>query len=312
MVNNVYVNRRFGRPLFPRLIAGIAGGLLPALLGVLPAGIPASVAAEEQAAARQLKVCADPYMLPFSNKDEQGYENRIARLFAERLGWDVLYEWFPQRMGFIRNTLRSENTDGTFKCDLVISVPEHFDLAATTDPYYTSTYVLVFARGRGLDDVTSPEMLGMVVEQGRPVKIGLSDQGPAQLWVFRNGLMGNIVPYVGQPGDPKVNPGEVLMRDIAAGKIDASVVWGPTAGYFAGLLRDQVELIMLPLHDDPRYPDMKFEFSISMAVRYGEKAWQETVGKLIRDNQQDINGILTEFGIPLLPLKKTPRREDDD
>lgn len=259
-----------------------------------------------------LKVCADPYMLPFSNKDEQGYENRIARLFAARLGRDVRYEWFPQRLGFIRNTLRSEGSDGEYKCDLVISVPEQFDLAATSEPYYTSTYMLVYARGRGLDDVTSPEMLGQVVKAGRPVRIGLTDQGPAQLWVFRNGLMGNMVPYVGQPGDPKVSPGEVLIRDIASGKIDAAIVWGPTAGYFSKLLRETADLVQLPLRDDPKFPDMKFEFSIAMAVRFGEKEWKHTVDELIRSNHKEINEILQEFGVPMLPLKKSPPPVDDD
>ncbi|MBI2994854.1 MAG: quinoprotein dehydrogenase-associated putative ABC transporter substrate-binding protein [Gammaproteobacteria bacterium] len=268
--------------------------------------------AEEQAAPKQLKVCADPYMLPFSNKDEQGYENKIAQLLGSKLGWEVRYEWFPQRMGFIRQTLRAEDQGGTYKCDLVITVPEHFDLAATTDPYFTSTYVLVIARGRGLDDVTAPEMLAKVVAEGRPVKIGLSDQGPAQLWVFRHGLMGNMVPYLGQPGDPKVNPGEVVMRDIASGKIDASIVWGPTAGYFSRELHDQAEFILLPLHNDPKYPDMQFEFSMAMAIRFGEKEWRQKVNDLIHENQQEIDKILQDFGIPLLPLKKSEQRDDDD
>lgn len=283
----------------------------PVLAVVLLAAVMAATAAES-ADRRVLKVCADPYMLPFSNQELAGYENRIAQLFAEKLSWDLAYEWFPQRMGFIRNTLRSENTDGSFKCDLVISVPERFELAATTEPYYTSTYVLAFVKGRGLDDVTSPEMLAKVAEQGRKVRIGLSDQGPAQLWVFRQGLMDHMVPYLGQPGDPHESPGEMLMRDIAAGKIDASIIWGPSAGYFAGKLKEQAEFVLLPLKDDPKYPDMKFEFSIAMAVRHGEKDWLNQVNGLIRDNQPAIEAILREYGVPLLPLRKSPRREDDD
>ncbi|MGH8120233.1 MAG: ABC transporter substrate-binding protein, partial [Gammaproteobacteria bacterium] len=85
-----------------------------------------------------LKVCADPYMLPFSNMEEQGYENRIADLFAKKLGAKLEYTWFTQRLGFIRNTLRMETgTSGEYACDLVITAPEKFDLAATTEPYYT-------------------------------------------------------------------------------------------------------------------------------------------------------------------------------
>ncbi len=108
-----------------------------------------------------LKVCADPYMLPFSNQKEEGYENKIAQLLAKKLGLKLKYEFFPQRIGFIRNTLRAESEDSLgFKCDLVISAPSNFELAATTEPYFTSTYVLVYAKGRKLDSITEPSMLG--------------------------------------------------------------------------------------------------------------------------------------------------------
>jgi mxaJ protein len=286
-------------------------------LAVLPAGVllhtPAVAAAEQQPAAGKLKVCADPYMLPFSNKDGQGYENRIAELFARELGWQVQYEWFPQRIGFIRQTLRAQGTDGSYKCDLVITVPEHFELAATTEPYYTSTYVLALARGRGFDDITSAEMLGKVVEEeGRQIRMGISDRGQGQLWVFRNGLMGNIVPYMGQPGDPKINPGEQMMRDIASGRIDAAVIWGPSAGYYAKELKPQADIVLLEINDDPRWPDMKFHYSIAMGVRHGDREWLDTINGLLKRHEKEINDILKDFGIPLLPVKKTPRRNDDD
>ena len=274
---------------------------------------PAYGADDNPAPARTaLKVCADPYMLPFSNKDEKGFENRIAELFAKKLGLKVRYEWFPQRMGFIRNTLRAQGTDGGYKCDLVINVPENFELAATTEPYYTSTYVLVYARGRHLDGLTAPDMLQDAVQKNPDIKIGLADRGPAQLWVFRKNLMGNMVPYQGQPGDPRVNPGAVMMEDIAAGKIDAAIIWGPTAGYYAKTLHGEADLVLLPMHDDPAHPDMKFEFSFAMAVRYGDDAWKQQVQQLIKDNSSEINSILKEYGIPLLPLKRSARHDDDD
>lgn len=276
-------------------------------------GVPARAADEDAGPARTaLKVCADPYMLPFSNKDEKGYENRIAELFGKKLGLPVKYEWFPQRMGFIRNTLRAQGTDGGYKCDIVMNVPENFELAATTEPYYTSTYALVYARGRNLDSVTSPDMLVDAVAKNPDIKIGLPDRGPAQLWVFRHDLMGNMIPYQGQPGDPRVNPGELMMEDIAAGKIDAAIIWGPTAGYYAKQLHDQADLVLLPMHDDPKHPDAKFEFSFAMAVRYGDDAWRAQVQKLINDNQSEINNILKEYGVPLLPVKRAPRHDDDD
>jgi quinoprotein dehydrogenase-associated probable ABC transporter substrate-binding protein len=259
-----------------------------------------------------LRVCADPYMLPFSNEKRAGYENRIAELFASRLGKELEYEWFPQRQGFIRNTLRAEGDDGRYKCDLVMTVPDHFELAATSRPYFASTYYLVIAKGRGLDDISAPEMLAKAAESGRSFRIALSDQGPGQLWVFRNGLMGSMIPYIGQPGDPTVNPGEVIMRDLAAGKADVSIVWGPTAGYFARVLKDEAQFIMLPLHNDARYPDMPFEYNMSMAVRHGEKEWLATVNRFIAENGAALENILKEYGVPLIPIRQPAQSDDDD
>lgn len=283
--------------------------LLACLL--LVSGVPA--AAVEVGEMTALKVCADPYLLPFSNRKEQGFENKIAELFAEKMGVEVQYEFFPTRIGFIRNTLKAESESGLgYKCDLVMNVSEHFELAAATDPYYTSTHSLVLAKGRGMDSVTSPEMLAELVKNGLKIKFGVTDRGPDQFWVFKHGLMGSIVPYQGQTGDPEVHPGETLTKDLIAGKIDAAIIWGPTIGYYAKTLEGGRDLLILPLRDDPSPPPVRFEFSVAMAVRYGEKEWKDRVNRLIAENQAEIDAILEDYGVPLLPLKKSPKREDDD
>lgn len=247
------------------------------------------------------KVCADPYMLPMSNQDGEGYENKIAELLANKLGLKLKYEFFPQRIGFIRNTLRAESDSGSgYKCDIVINVPSSFELAATTDPYYTTSYALIYAKGRNLDSVTDPMMLLDVVKTSKDkIKIGLSDIGAAQLWVFYNGLMSYMTPYQGQPGDPKANPNKKLIDEVVAGNIDATVVMGQAAGYWAKQYKDKVELIVLPLKDDPK-KKLRLTYSFSMAVRHREKAWKETINKLIKENKTEIEDILIDYNIPLI------------
>jgi len=250
-----------------------------------------------------LKVCADPYMLPMSNKKGEGYENKIAELLAKKLGLKLKYEFFPQRMGFIRHTLRAESEESEgYKCDLVINVPSNFELAATTEPYYSTTYVLVYAKGRKLDDVTEAEMLGKIVEEEKlDVRIGVADRGPGQLWVFYQNLMGYMDPYQGQPGDIKVDPGHTLIKDIVDDKIDAAIVWGPTAGFYAKKYKDKAELVLLRVKDDvKKNREMKYSYSNSMAVRYGEKEWKEKINNLIKENKAEIEKILTDYGVPLV------------
>jgi quinoprotein dehydrogenase-associated probable ABC transporter substrate-binding protein len=254
------------------------------------------------------KVCADPHMLPMSNQDGEGYENKIAELLANKLGLKLKYEFFPQRMGFIRNTLRAESNSGPgpagykigYKCDIVINVPSGFELAATTDPYYTTSYALVYAKGRNLDSVTDPMMLLDAVKTSKDkIKIGLSDIGAAQLWVFYNELMSYMTPYQGQPGDPKANPNKILIDEVVAGNIDATIVMGQTAGYWAKQYKDKVELVVLPLKDDPK-KKLRLTYSFSMAVRYKDKAWKETINKLIKENKTEIEDILIDYNIPLI------------
>lgn len=257
-----------------------------------------------------LRVCADPFNLPYSNKDGEGFENKIAELLASELKVPLEYEWFPQRMGFIRNTLKAESKyGGQFKCDLVIGVPDRFELAATTKPYYASTYAFVYARGRGLDSVKKGADIKEVPDEVKQkIRVGAFDRGPGQIWLFNNGLFSQMKPYMAQSGDVKVNPINIL-DDIAANVIDATVIWGPIAGFYATKNADaNLEVVALPSGKDN--PEMKFDYNISMAVRYGDNDWKKTVNKLITKNQNDIEKILKDYGIPLVPV--VPSKEDDD
>lgn len=257
-------------------------------------------AAETYASKGILRVCADPFMLPFSNAEGQGFENRISELLAEKLGMELEYEFFPQRMGFIRNTLKSEE-GGLYKCDLVINVPESFELAATTDPYYTTTYMLAYVKGGKLDGLEKPEDLRNMVESGSiDLNFGVTERGPAQLWLFYNELLQYMTPYQGQPGNPKYHPGQKLMEDLAAGKIDATIVWGPTAGYYADKFKDQAEIILLPVKDSEENAEARYTYSMSMAVRYGEKEWKDRINKVVQENKAEIHRILEDFGVPLI------------
>jgi quinoprotein dehydrogenase-associated probable ABC transporter substrate-binding protein len=280
--------------MMKKIIAVLLAGLLHSSAYAELSGLPDS---------EFLKVCADPYMLPMSNQKGEGYENKIAELLAEKLGLKLKYEFFPQRMGFIRNTLRKESEDGPgYLCDLVINVPSNFELAATTDPYYTTSYVLVFAKGKQFDAVTEAEMLTKVVEENElNPKIGVTDRGPGQLWVFYQNLIGYMVPYQGHPGDPKIDPQHDMLKDIVDGKIDAAVIWGPIAGFYAKKYKDNAELVLLPVKDDvKKNREMRFSFSNSMAVRYGEKEWKNILNKIIKENKAEIEEILIEYGVPLV------------
>ncbi len=276
---------------------------------LLAAGVlnPVTAAQGERTA---LRVCADPSQPPASTKDLTGFENRIAELFGKSLGLPVEYTWFPQRMGFIRKTLKNfDNATDQYPCDLVMEAPERFELAATTIPYFRSTWVFVYAKGRGIDGVETIEQLkALPKEKKEALRIGVFDRSPAARWLMSQGLYRSMVSFQSMTGDLAEYPGKIIEREMVEGTIDAAVVWGPIAGYAAKRVKD-LELVLLPMPEDTGF---KFDFQMHMAVRHGEDEWRETINGLIRKHQPEIDAILTEFGVPLLPLREAASTQDAD
>jgi mxaJ protein len=209
----------------------------------------------------------------------------------------VTYYAFPQRMNFIRNTLRYKLPGEDFRCDIVMSVPASYDQASATTPYYRSTYALVYPKGKGLDQVrTGADLAALPREQLNRLKIGMYDKSPASEWLVRHELEAQAKPYLMMSPDPEQYPGEIIERDLAEGKIDAAIVWGPIAGYYAKRVHN-VELAVIPLKSEP---GVKFDYEIAMGVRYGEPEWKARVQKLIDENQTAITAILREYNVPLV------------
>jgi quinoprotein dehydrogenase-associated probable ABC transporter substrate-binding protein len=273
---------------------------------IVIAGSQPAAAAEKRTA---LRVCAPPFNLPMSNRQGEGYENKIAELFAHKLELPLEFEWFPQRIGFIRNTLRNDNTpDGKHKCDIVMGVIENFELAATTKPYMHSAWSLVYVRGRGLDFIKSQDDLkNLTPEQKSIFRIGVWDKGPAPDWFYHRGLMEYSTPYQIMHGDTERNPGKIIEDDLVNDKINLTIVWGPIAGFYAKRIKDH-DIAVIPMRNELR---VNFDFQIAMAVRYGESEWKDQVNNLITDNQAEIDAILDEYGVPRLPVVESTRNEDD-
>jgi mxaJ protein len=259
------------------------------------------VAAQETRTA--FRPCIDPANLPFANDKGEGFENRIAELFAKQLGLPVESYAFPQRMGFIRNTLHYKLPGESFRCDIVMSVPAGFDQAWATAPYYRSTYALVYPKGKELDPVkTGADLFALPSDLRGKLTIGIYDKSPGSAWLVKHGMEAQAKPYPMLSPNPEQYPGEIIQNDLAQGKIDAAVVWGPIAGFYAKRVRS-AELAVIPLRSEP---GVKFDYEIAMGVRHGEREWKATVEKLIAENQAAITAILREYGVPLVNERGDP------
>jgi mxaJ protein len=259
---------------------------------------PVSAVAPASAAPGVLRVCQDPNNLPFSNRELQGFENKIAALLAADLGWQIAYTWYPQRMGFIRNTLRAkEPNSDSYKCDLVTGVASGFDMGATTAPYYRSAYAMAYVKGKGLDSVhTLDDLLKLPPEQRASLRLGVFGGSPVADWLLEHDLIERIVTYQAQTGDPAQYPGQMVEKDLANGSIDIAFIWGPIAGYFARQATT-AQIVAIPLTPQA---GSQFEFDIAMATRFGEAAYKQRIDEAIARNRPQINEILAQYGVPLL------------
>ncbi len=232
-----------------------------------------------------LRVCADPANLPFSNDKKEGFENKIASIVSEELKVPVEYTWFPQVTGFLRNTLFAK------RCDLVIGTGQGDPSLLNTNAIYGSTYVLLYKPNSSLDGVDS-----LFDPRLKDKRIGVVAGTPPANLVAKAGLMAKAKPFPLVVDRRYDSPAEDMVKDIRSGEIDAGVLWGPIAGYFAG--KGGEKLTVVPLLKDAA--GNRMEFRITMGVRQGDDLWKRQLNDIIRKRQGDIDRVLLEYGVPLL------------
>ena len=240
--------------------------------------------------ARELRVCADPNNLPFSNRREEGFENRLAQLLASELNATVHYTWWPQRRGFIRNTLAAG------KCDVILGMPYGSERVLTTRPYYRSGYVFVYRKDRHLA-VRSLEDPAL-----KQLRIGVQLVGddyantPPVHALSRRGIVGNLVGYSVFGDYSQPNPPARIIEGVVARDVDIAIAWGPLAGYFAK--RAGVELEIVPVSPAVDPPRLRFVFDISVAVRPSDRALRQELDGVLQKKRVEVDRILTEYGVP--------------
>jgi quinoprotein dehydrogenase-associated probable ABC transporter substrate-binding protein len=230
------------------------------------------------------RVCADPHNLPYSDTNGAGFENRIAELFAKELGKGISFTWFPNAPGFVSKTL------ALYKCDIIMGVPQGDDIVQVTNPYYHTAYTLVFRPDRGLDGVdilTDPRL--------KDKRIGVVAGTPPATNLVLNGLMAKAKSYPLVVDTRYDSSAIAMVNDIVDGTIDAGVLWGPLAGYYAKQSKEPLTIV--PLLKETNGSRMTYR--IGMGVRYSDQNWKRQLNQLIRDKQAAITAILLSYGVPL-------------
>ena len=269
----------------------VGAGFLAMWVSVSVVDVALAQQVPELTAPDRLRVCADPSSLPFSNRDRAGFENKIADIVADELKLPLRYYWVPQGPGFVRNTL------GSGLCDVIIGYASGADIVQHTNPYYTSTYVLVTKRGSPIDGVERLEDPRL-----KDAKLGVIAATPAADHLLRLGLTAGAKTYSLLVDRRYDSPAEEALADVSSGIIDGAILWGPIGGYFASRAGGPAFSVS-PLHEDVR-PSLAFR--ITFGIRANEPNWKHRLNGVIRKRQKDIDAVLASYGVPLVSRDAAP------
>lgn len=235
----------------------------------------------------EFRVCADKDNLPYSDDKQEGFENKIAELIAKDLGKKVTYQFWFDRLGFIRNTLNAH------RCDVIIGTTSDNDMMLTSKPYYRSGYVFVYRQDSGFNikDWDSPDL--------RKGKIGVVGQTPPSRPIHDKGLMENARPYRIMR-DLNLPP-SFMIDDLVKGDIDIAVVWGPIGGYYAKKAPIPLVVVPAPEYEQENVHGKEY-WNISVGVRKKDKERIAMINEVLERRKADIEKILDEYGIPHVPV----------
>jgi quinoprotein dehydrogenase-associated probable ABC transporter substrate-binding protein len=267
------------------------------ILALVGVALPGGAGAQDAEGAIELvdphvfRACADPRDLPLSNEAGEGFENKIADLFARKLGKSVAYTFYPDAIGFIRNTLNA------YHCDVVMGTAQGDDLVQPTNPYYRTSYAAAYRQDgplKGMDSLSDPRL--------KTARIGIVAGTPPATYLAMNGLLGQIKSYRLGVDTRYDSSTHEMMDDLDKGEIDVALLWGPFAGYYASKAKTPTAVV--PLTKEQGGPRMVYR--IVMGVRHSDQNWKRALNKLISENQDEIQAILRSYGVPLLDENDKP------
>jgi mxaJ protein len=240
-----------------------------------------------------LVVCADPNNLPFSNRQEGGFENQLAQILARDLHTQVQYEWWAQRRGFARQTLAQS------RCDIWPGVASGIQTMATSSPYYRSTYVFVTLAAKPLDHLSldDPRLRKMLIGVQLVGDDGMNTP-PASALAAR-GITGNVRGFTLYGDYRRPNPPAAIVDAVVNHTVNLALVWGPLAGFYA--LHSRAPLRLEPIRSDQgSAPPMSF--AICVGVRRDEPQLLAQINDALHRNAARIERLLKLFGVPQVAL----------
>jgi mxaJ protein len=259
------------------------------VLGAVAAFTPGAAGAAAPST-NELRVCADPDYLPFSNRAGAGFENQIASYVAHVLHERLVYTWDSSRGTggfdqFLRETLDAK------KCDVITDVPYASDGILASNAYYVSSYVFVFPKRKHYDitSMDSPVLAHL--------KIGFETDTPAENGLKLRTLILHGVPF-DSTDETKASPStSEMLAALQSGKIAVGVTWEPAIGMYLRAM-PQFEVVAVPNSRSQGSPE-QYAFPMAMAARSGDTATKAKLDRVIAQHGTELTRILARNGVRL-------------
>ncbi|MBD9356486.1 methanol oxidation system protein MoxJ [Methylomonas albis] len=253
--------------------------------------------ASAQAEQPTLKVCTAENEMPYSNKNGEGFENKLAQYVAEQLGRKLETVTWTDPRYFVRDYVDKG------LCDVVMGVDQGDPRLSTSAPYYRSAYVFI---SRSDDKLDLQNWDSEVLSKAQ--RIAFVPGTPAETMLRAIGRYNDMFNYQQELVDFKSRRNQYikyendkLVNEVATGRADLAVLWGPAAARYVKASNKPLTMTVIP--DNNKRADgekVGFHYSTSIGVRKGDTALLAQLNKIIKDQQDEIAELLEADGIPLL------------
>jgi mxaJ protein len=253
-----------------------------------------------QSYAADLNICAGQDEMPYSNKNQEGFENSIATVLGKAMNKKVNFVWWKDPRYTVRDFLDQK------KCDVVLGLDKSDPRVLTTNAYYKTSYVFITRTDREINLTSwNDDYL-----KNRNFRIGVLPDSPGKVMLLQINRFDDMFDYLTELTDYQSTRNKFvkidvskLVTDVENQHLHAAMLWAPEAARY---VRDsKVALNMVAVKDDAKKVNgdkVSMQYAVVMGVRKDDKALQAELNRAIVASKTEIDAILKHEGIPLLPL----------
>jgi quinoprotein dehydrogenase-associated probable ABC transporter substrate-binding protein len=237
-----------------------------------------------------LRVCADPGNMPLSAMDEQGYQNKIAKILAEDLGTRATFFWRPyHERGLTRETFQND------ECDILMDMPTALQELLVTEPMYRTTYVFASRADKNLaiESLDDPKL--------KDLRIGVFQHSGLREALVRRGIKQLDLHVIAYDTDlkPEHQPWQQVQQ-VIDGKLDLAGVWGPFAGWLKAQRNEPIVIQPVNLWEN----EVPMEFELAIGMQRNQVMLKYMLDWALDRKRKEIAAILKDYGVPLVQCSK--------